>query len=57
MANVADRLLKGSLWVSVSRAVTNGLSTLSTIILAWYLLPSDFGVVAIATTILVIVRQ
>ncbi|KQM31027.1 lipopolysaccharide biosynthesis protein [Agrobacterium cavarae] len=56
MANVADRLLKGSLWVSVSRAVTNGLSTLSTIILAWYLLPSDFGVVAIATTILVIVQ-
>ncbi|MCQ1780470.1 lipopolysaccharide biosynthesis protein [Neorhizobium galegae] len=53
--SIADRLVTGSLWVSLSRVIVNGLSTLSTIILAWYLLPSDFGLVALATTMLAIV--
>jgi lipopolysaccharide exporter len=53
--SIADRLLTGSLWVSFSRVIVNGLSTLSTIVLAWYLLPSDFGLVALATTMLAIV--
>jgi O-antigen/teichoic acid export membrane protein len=53
--SIADRLVTGSLWVSFSRIIVNGLSTLSTIILAWYLLPSDFGLVALATTMLAIV--
>jgi len=52
--SIADRLVVGSLWVTLSRVIVNGLSTLSTIVLAWYLLPSDFGVVALATTMLVI---
>ncbi len=55
MSNVADRLMKGSLLISLSRAIVNGLSSLSTIILAWYLMPSDFGIVALATTMLAIV--
>lgn len=55
MTNVTDRLVKGSLWVSLSRAIVNGLSSLSTIVLAWYLLPADFGLVALATTMLTIV--
>ncbi len=53
--SIADRLVTGSLWVTLSRVIVNGLSTLSTIILAWYLMPSDFGVVALATTMLAIV--
>ncbi|RUU06429.1 lipopolysaccharide biosynthesis protein [Mesorhizobium sp. USDA-HM6] len=53
--SVADRLVVGSLWVTLSRLIVNGLSTVSTIILAWYLLPSDFGLVALATTMLAVV--
>ena len=55
MANITGRLIKGSLWLSLSRAIVNGLAALSTFILAWNLAPSDFGVVALGTTILVIV--
>jgi O-antigen/teichoic acid export membrane protein len=51
MTNVTDKLIKGSIWISLSRALVNGLSTLSTFVLAWYLVPSDFGLVAIATTL------
>lgn len=57
MSSVTDRLIQGSLWISLSRAIVNGLSTLSTFILAWYLGPSDFGLVAIATTVLVILSS
>jgi PST family polysaccharide transporter len=42
------------MWLTLSRAIVSSLSTLSTFILAWYLAPSDFGLVAIATTLLVI---
>jgi O-antigen/teichoic acid export membrane protein len=56
MAGITDRLIKGSMWLSLSRALVNGLTTLSTFVLAWFLVPSDFGLVAIATTILAIVN-
>ncbi|MGN6538720.1 MAG: lipopolysaccharide biosynthesis protein [Mesorhizobium sp.] len=55
MANVTTRLIKGSLWLSLARAIVNGLAALSTFILAWNLAPSDFGVVALGMTILMIV--
>jgi O-antigen/teichoic acid export membrane protein len=55
MASVTARLIKGSLWLSLARAIVNGLAALSTFILAWNLAPSDFGVVALGMTILVIV--
>ncbi len=55
MASVTARLIKGSLWLSFARAIVNGLAALSTFILAWNLAPSDFGVVALGMTILVIV--
>jgi O-antigen/teichoic acid export membrane protein len=55
MASITGRLIKGSLWLSLSRAIVNGLAVLSTFVLAWNLAPSDFGVVALGTTILVIV--
>ena len=57
MGSVTQRLVKGSLWLSLSRAIVNGLGALSTIVLAWYLAPSDFGLVALATTMLAIVTS
>jgi lipopolysaccharide exporter len=55
MSSITGRLIKGSLWLSLSRAIVNGLATLSTFVLAWYLSPADFGLVALATTMLLIV--
>jgi lipopolysaccharide exporter len=53
--SITGRLVKGSMWLSLSRVIVNGLATLSTFVLAWYLAPSDFGLVALATTMLLIV--
>ncbi|MEI5679946.1 MULTISPECIES: lipopolysaccharide biosynthesis protein [unclassified Mesorhizobium] len=55
MTSITGRLIKGSMWLSLSRAIVNGLATLSTFVLAWNLTPSDFGVVALGTTMLLIV--
>jgi O-antigen/teichoic acid export membrane protein len=55
MTGITGRLIKGSIWLSLSRAIVNGLATLSTFVLAWSLMPSDFGVVALGTTMLLIV--
>jgi len=55
MNSITGRLIKGSMWLVMSRAVANGLGTLSTIILAWNLTPLDFGLVALGTTMLMIV--
>ena len=57
MNNVTDRLIRGSIWLSLSRAIVNGLSALSTFVLAWYLGPADFGLVAIATTLQLILSS
>ncbi len=43
------------MWMSLSRAIVNGLTMLSTVILAWFLAPADFGLVALGTTMLAIV--
>ena len=55
MTSIAGRLYKGSMWLSLSRAIMNGLAMLSTFVLARNLTPSDFGVVALGMTILLIV--
>lgn len=55
MSSITGRLVKGSMWLSLSRAIVNALATLSTFVLAWYLTPADFGLVALATTMLLIV--
>jgi lipopolysaccharide exporter len=55
MTSISGRLIKGSMWLSLSRAIVNGLAALSTFVLAWYLTPSDFGIVALGMTILLIV--
>lgn len=48
-------LAKGALWLGAARVITNLLAFLSTLLLARLLSPGDFGLVALATTILVIV--
>ena len=55
MTSITGRLIKGSMWLSLSRAIVNGLATLSTLVLAWNLAPADFGLVALGTTMLLIV--
>jgi O-antigen/teichoic acid export membrane protein len=57
MKNIRRRLIKGSMWISGSHAIVNALSILSTIILARLLVPSDFGIVSLATTLLAIVSS
>ena len=54
MNTIASRVRKGSVWIACSRALTNGLGLISTIVLARLLVPADFGLVAIGTTILTI---
>jgi PST family polysaccharide transporter len=48
------KLAKGSLWISASRSLTNLFQFISTIVLARILVPEDFGLVALATTMLAI---
>jgi lipopolysaccharide exporter len=55
MAGIQRKLIKGSLWLGVSRALVNALAAISTILLARLLVPADFGLVAVATTLLAIV--
>ncbi|WP_343928819.1 lipopolysaccharide biosynthesis protein [Pigmentiphaga daeguensis] len=43
------------MWMSMSRAIVNALTMLSTVVLAWFLVPADFGLVALGTTMLAIV--
>ena len=52
MNNVRSRLLKGAVWLSGARLASNLLATISTLVLARLLLPSDFGLVALGTTTL-----
>lgn len=57
MSDIRGRLVKGSAWLSAARAVVNALSMLSTIVLARLLVPDDFGLVALATTMVAIVSS
>jgi lipopolysaccharide exporter len=50
--NVRSRLLKGAVWLSGARLASNILATISTLVLARLLLPSDFGLVALGTSTL-----
>ena len=49
--DLSRKVTKGALWVTVSAICSNGLGLVSSIILARLLLPSDFGILAIATAI------
>lgn len=56
MQNIRGQILRGSVWISGARIVANALSALSTIVLARLLLPSDFGLVALATSMLAVLQ-
>ncbi|MDB5682905.1 MAG: polysaccharide biosynthesis protein, partial [Sphingomonas bacterium] len=51
---IAAQLARGSMWVSASRGLVNLFGLVSTIALARLLVPADFGLVAIAITMLAI---
>jgi PST family polysaccharide transporter len=53
--DVRSRLAKGSAWIAGARLTVNALALVSTLLLARLLAPEDFGLVAIATSILAIV--
>ena len=49
--DLSRKVTKGALWVTVSGICSRGLGIISSIILARLLLPSDYGLLAIATAI------
>ena len=57
MSEISSKLAKGAVWIAAGRIVFVSIGFLNTIILARLLLPSDFGLVAIATTINTIIQS
>ena len=54
MEQIGNKLFKGAAWLTLTRLLLNALGLLSTFVLARLLAPGDFGIVAIATSILAI---
>lgn len=52
MGTIKGKLAKGTLWLAAARGLTNLIGFCSTLLLARLLVPADFGLVALATTIL-----
>jgi O-antigen/teichoic acid export membrane protein len=52
-----DRLAKGAMWVAGTRVLVNLVGFASTILLARLLVPADFGIMAIATTVATLVTS
>src|SRR5262245_34772318 len=50
--SVDQRMAKGAAWMLFARIVDRGLGLASTVVLARLLVPADFGLVAMATSIL-----
>lgn len=50
-----DKLAKGVLWLGAAKVIINLLALFSTLLLARLLTPEDFGLVALATTMLTII--
>jgi PST family polysaccharide transporter len=48
------QLVKGTAWISATRVLTNLMAFLSTLVLARILSPADFGLVALATSMLTV---
>lgn len=51
LVSMKDRLTRGAFWLAATRLLVNLIGFASTILLARLLMPEDFGLVAIATTI------
>jgi lipopolysaccharide exporter len=52
-----EKLARGAVWIAATRFLVNAIGFVSTIVLARLLLPSDFGVVAVATTVMAVVAS
>jgi O-antigen/teichoic acid export membrane protein len=50
-------LTRGALWVAATRAIINLASFANTLLLAHFLVPADFGLVALATTVTTIITS
>jgi O-antigen/teichoic acid export membrane protein len=57
MQDMKARLARGAIWLGASRVIISLVGMISTIVLARILTPSDFGLVAIATTVLTILAS
>jgi len=57
LVNTRSKLVKGTIWLTAARTLANLLTLVSTIILARLLTPADFGIVAIATTVVAIISS
>ena len=57
MRNIRSRLATGSLWISGARGVGTLLTFVTTIVLARILVPSDFGLIALASTMLAVLTS
>jgi len=53
--SMKDKLAKGLAWLGAAKVIINILALLSTVVLARLLTPEDFGLVALATTMLAII--
>src|SRR5690349_16782389 len=56
MKDVRSKLLKGTIWLGGARVATNLLGLAGTMVLARLLVPADFGLVAIGTTLLTMIN-
>lgn len=54
LAGVTGKVFKGTMWLALTRLFVNMLGLVSTLVLARLLTPADFGIVAIATSILAV---
>lgn len=52
--DIRSRLTRGAMWLGAARIITNILGFISTLVLARLLVPADFGLVALATTLLTV---
>jgi O-antigen/teichoic acid export membrane protein len=55
--NTRGKLAKGTAWISAARLAANGLQLVSTLVLARLLAPADFGLVALATTLMAMITS
>lgn len=56
MTGLASKLAKGATWMVLARLATRGIGVISTVILARILLPEDFGLMAMAMSIVALIE-
>ncbi len=57
MQDIKKRLTKGAIWLAATRAIVNLGAFANTLVLARLLVPADFGLVALATTVTAIIAS